>query len=297
MNLAFFLLLFPAAKAFVPTSYGRPVTQLASATDVDDRLQEIASKLRLEVTDFEGASYGYDSKDPAYALQVLKVTIPTEGGLGLGLTEMARGEDGRGLVLINEVFGNAATAYPYLHVGDVIVGVITEHWREKTTGVDYELMVQAINKAKDRSTDGKVTLEINRLVKRSPVTVEVDDGSGKMKTIEALAGENLRSLLMRKDIRLYDSKTKRFDMPYATGDCAGEGLCGTCLVNVLQGKEMLNHPSHMERLLLEGRPPSWRAACRAVVGSENQPGTLRISLHPQSRFEDELDPGVKKLHP
>jgi hypothetical protein len=40
---------------------------------------------------------------------------------------------------------------------------------------------------------------------------------------------------------------------------------------------------------------SWRASCRAVVGVDNKPGTLRIKIHPQSDFEDELNPGVKSV--
>lgn len=37
------------------------------------------------------------------------------------------------------------------------------------------------------------------------------------------------SFLPRK---VYDPKTLRFDQPYATGNCAGEGTCGTCFVEV-----------------------------------------------------------------
>jgi len=112
-----------------------------------------------------------------------------------------------------------------------------------------------------------------------------------------LAGENLRRLLMRKGVQLYDKRAKRFDMPYATGDCGGDGLCGTCLVKVLQGMEVLNERHNDENLITRGRPVSWRASCRTVVGADNKPGTLRITLHPQSRYEDELDPGVRSLNP
>lgn len=33
-------------------------------------------------------------------------------------------------------------------------------------------------------------------------------------------------------VKVYDPRTKRFDQPYATGNCAGEGTCGTCFVEV-----------------------------------------------------------------
>lgn len=32
--------------------------------------------------------------------------------------------------------------------------------------------------------------------------------------------------------QVYDPKTLRYDQPYATGNCAGEGTCGTCFVEV-----------------------------------------------------------------
>ena len=40
-----------------------------------------------------------------------------------------------------------------------------------------------------------------------------------------LTGSNLRKEMLRQNIPVYDRKTKRFDQPYAVGDCAGEGMC------------------------------------------------------------------------
>ena len=38
-----------------------------------------------------------------------------------------------------------------------------------------------------------------------------------------------------------------------------------------------------------GRPSNWRASCRVVIGVKNEPNTkVRIRLHPQSMFEDQL---------
>jgi hypothetical protein len=77
------------------------------------------------------------------------------------------------------------------------------------------------------------------LVERAPVTVEVvepkkKDGGNNVRSIDALAGENLRRLLQRKYIKVYDSKTKRFDMPFATGKddavyCISETMISFCL--------------------------------------------------------------------
>ena len=265
-------------------------------------LLDIAQKLKLEIFDLEEGIYGYDCKDQQYGLEVIQTSIDLSSdgnneGLGLVLTEMASSSDGRGLVLISDVMGNAAIANPTIKVGDAITGIRAgPTFRERVTGSNYDVMVDAIGQAKSiaMNTDGHLFLELNRVVKRAKIVVQVDDGQSTT-TVEALAGENLRRLLMRKGIKLYDRATKRFDMPFASGDCAGEGLCGTCLVAVEKGSEFLSPISDTEKLIMKGRPLSWRASCRTVVGANNEDGTIKISTHPQSRFQDELNPGVRSL--
>ena len=64
-------------------------------------------------------------------------------------------------------------------------------------------------------------------------------------------GSNLRTLLQINDIRLYDDRTYRFDSPYQQGNCGGDGTCGTCIVAVLAGKELLNEKVRVEDLALK----------------------------------------------
>jgi ferredoxin len=254
---------------------------------------EIAHKLSLQVYDIDDGIYGFDSKDPRYGLEVVKTSVEIEPSLGIELTELASGSDHQGLVLVSGVNGNAAQADPNIEVGDLITGVFAgDSYKERTTALDYELTVKAINEAKEHSKDGSITLQLNRLVKRARIVVEVDDGK-QVQTLEALAGENLRSLLMRKHVKLYDPKTKRFDQPFSTGDCSGEGICGTCLVAVQEGAELLSPQNELENLITTGRPTSWRASCRAILGPDNQPGKIRILTSPQTGHDDELNPGVK----
>lgn len=271
---------------------------------LDERLVGIAKKLKLEIFDLDEGIYGFDSQDQRFGLEVIKtkVSVQEDTGIGLILTEVAGDNDGRGLVLVREVTGQAAQAEPKIEVGDVVTGAWTgegkERVRERTTGLNYDLTVDCLGRVKAaavESTNPVLTLQLNRLVERAPIRVEVDDGSGDIQVVDALAGENLRRLLLRKGISLYDRKTKRFDMPYATGDCAGDGLCGTCLVAVQEGMQSLNDPDSHEKIIAKGRPLSWRAACRATIGADNRPATLRILTHPQSRFANELDPGVRHL--
>ena len=48
-------------------------------------------------------------------------------------------------------------------------------------------------------------------------------------------GANLRRALNSNNLRIYDDRTYRFDSPYETGNCGGDGTCGTCAVAVLSG--------------------------------------------------------------
>lgn len=63
------------------------------------------------------------------------------------------------------------------------------------------------------------------------------------------------------------------------------GLCGTCLVQVLQGKELLNKPDGVEEMVLKKwQAPTWRLGCRCVVGAINEPGFVKFKLQPQKPF-------------
>ena len=276
---------------------------------LEQKLLTIAQKLRLEVFDLDEGIYGYDTKDSRCGLEVVHTSLPVvkDGKLGLELMEMASAGDGRGLVLVSGMSGMASKAKPSFQVGDVLTGVSlvdqkrgTVLFRERLTGLDYDNTVGVIGLAKQQALKAKnsnlaLSFEINRVVERAAVTVELVEADGRVRTLEALAGENLRRLLQRKGIQIYNRKTKRFDMPYATGDCAGEGMCGTCLVAIEQGKEFLSPKDSVETMITKGRPLSWRASCRTVVGFDNQPGTIRIRTQPQNNLQDEIDPGVRHL--
>ena len=92
------LLLFSSASAFLAPSplLGRRVNNNVAITkaiagDIDamaeERLDEIASRLKLQVYDVDTGVYGLDSKDPLYGIENIhtKVHMPDQGGLGLVL--------------------------------------------------------------------------------------------------------------------------------------------------------------------------------------------------------------------
>lgn len=237
-------------------------------------------------------------KDPKYGIENIRVTIPIEPSLGLELTEVAHSTSGhkegdaRGLVLVSKVSGNAASANN-IQIGDAIVGVFCEDadFKETVTGFDYEDTMEVLSRAKTHahmmadteSGDGaSISLELNRLVPRAKVSVIVEGATDKPQLIEGLAGDNLRLLLMHHDINIYGNRLHRLDMPSVTdSNCGGEGICGTCMVEILEGNAALNNMGPKEQEVTTGRPTSWRAACQTVIGADNQESTIRVRVHPQ----------------
>lgn len=112
-----------------------------------------------------------------------------------------------------------------------------------------------------------------RLVPRRVVGVTVLQPDGSLAaSFDCLAGSNLRGELLRRGIRVYDPDTRRFDNPWGVGDCAGDGLCGTCLVEVRSGDAACSPLTAEEGVLLANRPARWRLSCRMFVGKDNARG-------------------------
>lgn len=220
----------------------------------------MAHKLKLQVYDTTTGVYGFDSRDRLYGMENARVTLPVspEEPLGLELTELAHATesgDERGLTLVSGVFG-FAKASGNIKIGDTVIGVFAgDDYKESTTALNYDATMDVLMEAKQYAVDNNldtIDLELNRLVKREPVKVIIEedwrDGHGSAPTsteIDALAGDNLRLLLMHKHLKVYDDRTVRLDT-LGTGNCGGEGICGTCLVEVLEGAEHLNKPPPQE---------------------------------------------------
>jgi ferredoxin len=271
---------------------------LLLSTDIDAlnaKLDDVAHKLKLQIYDTTTGVYGFESKQKEFGIETIRAEIHVSPSLGLELTEVAQSQDDRGLVLVSGVSGHAAEESK-IQVGDTIIGVFSEpDFKETTTAYAYEDTMDILNRAKQHALDhgnDKISLELNRLVSRSTVKVIVEDGK-ETKEIEALAGDNLRLLLMHHHMKLYDENTHRLDQPNLCSDCGGEGICGTCLVAIREGMNTLNKPPPQEESIMRGRPRTWRAACKTVVGAHNEPGaTVRIHLRPQTSEAEDLH-----LHP
>lgn len=87
------------------------------------------------------------------------------------------------------------------------------------------------------------------------------------------------------NMKLYDDRTARFDSPYQTGNCGGDGTCGTCVIQVLSGSNLLNARVRVEDGALRKQlaPPNYRWACKVRVAIDpTTSGTLKIKLRPQT---------------
>ncbi|KAM0935547.1 putative 2Fe-2S ferredoxin-type iron-sulfur binding domain, Beta-grasp domain superfamily [Dioscorea sansibarensis] len=101
------------------------------------------------------------------------------------------------------------------------------------------------------------------------------DGSPDVHIRSAVGGQKLRDIMQDGNIDLYGP----YDIPLA--NCAGGGTCGTCLVEVVEGKELLSPRTDKEKEILKRKPKTWRLACQTVVGKPDSRGELIIQQLPE----------------
>ena len=87
------------------------------------------------------------------------------------------------------------------------------------------------------------------------------------KTVLCNAGTNLRTLARDNGVQLYNGIWK-------TLHCRGNGLCGTCEVEIPTAQN-LGQRSNMEEAHLKGRPLIRRLACQVVIH-----GDMSVRSHP-----------------
>merc|ERR1719231_1680379 len=265
-------------------------------------LEEIAA--RYKVTQYGATAVnaresqiGIECADPMMITEQKTITCSRLGGLGLGLEEMYtldKGSGGLGLIDSINAGGNAEKAGGF-KVGDTIMSLSDSRNPAGTTkttqGLNFDALIDVISSFEDDVSNLDIT--INRLVRRKKITVEVYGPNKEyVESFDVPAGYgiNLRRELQSRDFKLYDVNTARFDSPYQTGDCGGEGTCGTCTVGITEGKELINGKVLVEDKAMkqQGCPPNWRWACRTIIGGEavgNQGGKIKVILRPQSLLQ------------
>nr|WDA42958.1 photosynthetic NDH subunit of subcomplex B 3 [Fagopyrum tataricum] len=141
--------------------------------------------------------------------------------------------------------------------------------------------IRAIGTVPERGTDETTTTDspsdqepacINFAFVHS---VLLPDGTPDVHIRTTTGGQDLRTIMLDNQIELYG--------PYARAllNCAGGGTCGTCLVEVVEGKEILSPRTDKEREILKKKPKNWRLACQTTVGTPDSRGLVVIQQLPE----------------
>lgn len=261
-------------------------------------VDEIAMRYKVIQFGQTGApgDFELENQDTAFANELIKITLSREGGLGLDLAEYSAGRGNGGVVLVNDVIEGSNAAKTGLFMpGDALVSVqaVGDNLLEgvptgvvNVEGLNFDATIGELGRFRDCST---LTIIVKRLVTREYVTIEMvgpqGEDAGEM-VIPAGYGANVRSELQRNNMKVYDPLMARFDSPYQTGDCGGEGTCGTCMIAVLAGSEFLNDRVTVESkgLAKQGAQGNYRWACRTKLrAGVNKGGKVKIMLRPQTR--------------
>eukprot|EP00244_Chara_vulgaris_P011416 TRINITY_DN564_c0_g1_i6.p1 TRINITY_DN564_c0_g1~~TRINITY_DN564_c0_g1_i6.p1 ORF type:complete len:262 (-),score=56.15 TRINITY_DN564_c0_g1_i6:61-846(-) len=102
-------------------------------------------------------------------------------------------------------------------------------------------------------------------------------GGGDITRVSAVSGEKLlRTIMSDNKIELYAFYGKIMN-------CGGVGNCGTCLVQIVEGSEVLNTRTDAENRMLKKKPDTWRLACQTIVGDKSNSGKVVVQTMPQKR--------------
>ncbi|XP_027332972.1 photosynthetic NDH subunit of subcomplex B 3, chloroplastic [Abrus precatorius] len=102
-----------------------------------------------------------------------------------------------------------------------------------------------------------------------------NDGSYPVDKVKAISGEKLlRNIMLDNKIELYATYGKVMN-------CGGGGSCGTCIVEITEGKDLLNERTNTELRYLKKKPESWRLACQTIVGNKVNSGKVVVQRIPQ----------------
>uniref|UniRef100_A0A2P2LJF3 Uncharacterized protein MANES_11G036400 n=1 Tax=Rhizophora mucronata TaxID=61149 RepID=A0A2P2LJF3_RHIMU len=142
-------------------------------------------------------------------------------------------------------------------------------------GIGYsKLRIKAVGTVPESNSDVKEPGEPPSVNLAFVHSVLLPDGTPDVHFRTACGGQKLRNIMLDCNVELYG--------PYARPllNCAGGGTCGTCMVEVIVGKELLNPRTDKEKEKLKKKPKNWRLACQTTVG--NPESTGMVSVHPSA---------------
>ncbi|GLC56238.1 hypothetical protein PLESTB_001083200 [Pleodorina starrii] len=118
------------------------------------------------------------------------------------------------------------------------------------------------------------TLPAPRAASTPTIQLTVQTKEGPSVNIAVESGDILRTVLLAEKVDLYTTWGKVWQ-------CGGGGSCGTCIVEVREGMELLSERSAAEKKKLAGKPATWRLACQTLVGDGDNSGAVVVATKPQ----------------
>lgn len=83
----------------------------------------------------------------------------------------------------------------------------------------------------------------------------------------------MRDVMLANKVDLYTTWGK-------IASCGGGGQCGTCIVQALDGQELLSEKNATEKKKLKKKPESYRLACQTNVGDGTNSGAIGLKTKP-----------------
>jgi ferredoxin len=267
--------------------------------------QWVANIIPKTVDDDGGIFLGVENDKELFP-DVITVSIPRKlnsGSLGIGLQELAGGRsDGLGITIVTELVdgGMAQNAGVDILPGDSITSISVIRRIQSSQGgglglsdseetitastecLNYDATVDAIlSLPPSQSDDEQFVIKLKRVRRKPIIKVNLRYPPQQKKddeTIELYAGENLRLGMLVRGVQLNDPLAKRFDTK-SGGNCGAGGLCRTCAVSILRGKELLNPQKVAEKQMLQNDPRN-RLGCKAFVGYGMKEGEITVQVNP-----------------
>jgi ferredoxin len=240
--------------------------------------------------------------DKTLFVDTVKIEFPRVPGqpLGLELLEVAGGrEDGTGITIVSGFVDGGMAADVGIVLGDSIVKVavkrtvmsqnadkMMEETEQEialaTECFGFEKTVETIGSLPPADGNEMLVLTIRRIRKKPKTIVNLQyppDMNEPDVRLELFSGENLRRAFLVRGIKLNDALSRRFDNG-GTGDCGAEGTCATCVVSISKGMDLLNPMGQTEQQIL-AKKPTWRMACKTVIGYGMQEGEMTVRVNPK----------------
>uniref|UniRef100_A0A6M2EPW3 2Fe-2S ferredoxin-type domain-containing protein n=1 Tax=Populus davidiana TaxID=266767 RepID=A0A6M2EPW3_9ROSI len=137
------------------------------------------------------------------------------------------------------------------------------------------LKIRAVSTVPESSSEAKEPEEPPCVHLAFVHSVLLPDGTPDVHFRNAPGGQKLRDIMMDTNIELYG--------PYSRAllNCGGGGTCATCMVEVIEGKELLSPRTDNEKEKLKKKPKNWRLACQTTVGNPDSRGLVVIQQLPE----------------